>query len=140
MQPANQGMRPEGLAIALRRRSPWEAMDLGFTMLRRWWKPVYVAHAVVFVPLNLALLKGCSIVGVFYGAFRSAEPARYAELRDELVGWLGEGRIRPTITTRLPLECAALALQLVGSRRAIGKILLTTALGRAHIATGEHTT
>ena len=66
MQPANQGMRPEGLAIALRRRSPWEAMDLGFTMLRRWWKPVYAAHAVVFVPLNLALILACWASGMLW--------------------------------------------------------------------------
>jgi hypothetical protein len=59
-------MRPEGLAIALRRRSPWEAMDLGFTMLRRWWKPVYAAHAVVFVPLNLAIILACWSAGMLW--------------------------------------------------------------------------
>ena len=107
------------------------------------WKGRYLVigftAGIPKIPLNLALLKGCSIVGVFYGAFRSAEPARYAELRDELVGWLAQGRIRPTITMRLPLECAVEALQLVGSRRAIGKILLTTALGRAQSFTDTTT-
>jgi len=47
------------LAITLRRRSPWEAMDLGFTMLRRWWRTVYAAHALVFVPLALAVTAVC---------------------------------------------------------------------------------
>jgi NADPH:quinone reductase len=82
------------------------------------------------LPLNLPLLKGCSIVGVFYGAFARKFPQRYAQLRSELVGWLAEGRIRPAITARYPLEQAAEALRVVAAREAIGKIVLTTALGR----------
>lgn len=83
------------------------------------------------LPLNLPLLKGCSIVGVFYGAFAKAEPQRYAVLREELVGWLAQGRIQPAITARFPLELAAQALRIVADRKAVGKIMLTTALGRA---------
>ncbi|TFZ02718.1 NADPH:quinone oxidoreductase family protein [Ramlibacter henchirensis] len=82
------------------------------------------------LPLNLPLLKGCSIVGVFYGAFARAEPQRYAQLRQELVGWLAQGRIRPAITARYPLEQAVDALKVVAARKAIGKIVLTTRLGR----------
>jgi hypothetical protein len=41
-------------------------MDLGFTMLRRWWKPVYAAHAMVFVPLNLAVILVCWASGVLW--------------------------------------------------------------------------
>lgn len=52
-------MQPADIAITLRRRSPWEAMDLGFTMLRRWWRPVYAAHALIFVPLIGALIAAC---------------------------------------------------------------------------------
>jgi hypothetical protein len=44
-------MRVESTAIALRRREPWEAIDLGFAMLRHWWRPVYAAWAVTFVPV-----------------------------------------------------------------------------------------
>jgi NADPH2:quinone reductase len=82
------------------------------------------------LPLNLPLLKGCSIVGVFYGAFAKADPQRYGHLRAELAGWLAEGRIRPAITARYPLEQAVEALRLVADRKAVGKIVLTTALGR----------
>ncbi len=77
------------------------------------------------LPLNLALLKGCSIVGVFYGAFARAEPQRYAALREQLVGWLAEGRVKPAITARYPLERAAEALRIVADRKALGKIVLT---------------
>ena len=47
-------MRPEGLAIALRRRSPWEAMDLGFTMLQHWWREVYAPFVLVATPIMAA--------------------------------------------------------------------------------------
>lgn len=80
--------------------------------------------------LNLVMLKGCSIVGVFYGGFAQAEPVRYQAFMDELVGWLAQGRIRPAITERYPLEQAAQALRVVADRKATGKIMLSTALGR----------
>ena len=80
--------------------------------------------------LNLVLLKGCSIVGVFYGGFAQAEPVRYQAFMNELVGWLAQGRIHPAITERYPLEQAAQALRLVADRKATGKIMLSTALGR----------
>jgi hypothetical protein len=59
-------VQPASLAINLRRRSPWEAMDLGFTMLRRWWRPVYAAHALVFLPLNALVLLACWASGVLW--------------------------------------------------------------------------
>lgn len=83
------------------------------------------------LPLNLTLLKGCAVVGVFYGAFRRNEPERSQELMDELVRWLAQGRIRPAITERRPLEEAAAALRQVADRKVRGKIVLTTAAGRA---------
>ena len=49
-------MQPADLAVALRRRSPWEATDLGLAMLQRWWRPVYAAHALVVAPVALALV------------------------------------------------------------------------------------
>ncbi len=52
-------MQPADIAITLRRRVPWEAMDLGFIMLRRWWRPVYAAHALVFWPLAGAAIAAC---------------------------------------------------------------------------------
>jgi NADPH2:quinone reductase len=83
--------------------------------------------------LNLTLLKGCSIVGVFYGRFRDEQPARAAELMNELTGWLAAGRIKPAVTQRRPLEEGAAALDDVAQRRVLGKIVLTTALGRAGV-------
>jgi NADPH:quinone reductase-like Zn-dependent oxidoreductase len=59
------------------------------------------------------------------------EPARHRVLMDELLGWLGSGRIRPAVTAHYPLEQATLALRELADRRATGKIVITTALGRA---------
>ena len=50
-------MQAADIAIGLRRRSPWEAMDLGLTMLQRWWRRVYVPHLLFAVPL-MALALG----------------------------------------------------------------------------------
>jgi NADPH2:quinone reductase len=98
----------------------------------------FTAGEIPRPPLNLALLKGCSIVGVFYGAFAKAEPGRYETFMQELIGLLADGRIRPAITARYPLEQAAEALRVVADRRATGKIILTTALGRSSQGTPDH--
>jgi len=49
-------MQAADIAIGLRRRSPWEAMDLGLTMLQRWWRHVYVPHLLFALPLMAAAL------------------------------------------------------------------------------------
>jgi len=49
-------MQAADLAITLRRRSPWEAMDLGLSMLQRWWRAVYVPHLIVALPIMAAAI------------------------------------------------------------------------------------
>jgi NADPH2:quinone reductase len=82
------------------------------------------------LPFNLALLKGCALIGVFYGAFQDKEPQRFRELMDELTHWLADGRIKPRITVRYPLEQAAQALIDLKERRATGKLIIFTERGR----------
>jgi NADPH2:quinone reductase len=77
------------------------------------------------IPLNLALLKGCSIVGVFWGAFTRREPQRFAESVSQLRQWYREGRIKPHIDRTLPLERASEALALLAARKVTGKLVLT---------------
>ena len=76
------------------------------------------------IALNLALLKGISIVGVFWGSFRQKEPSRSTALLDELMAWFRQGKIRPYITSRLPLEEAARALAHLMQRKGTGKTVL----------------
>ena len=85
----------------------------------------FAAGEIPRIPLNLALLKGCAIVGVFWGDFARREPERLAESVGRLTRWFGEGRIRPHISATFPLERAAEALALLAARRVSGKIVLT---------------
>lgn len=77
------------------------------------------------LPLNLALLKGASIVGVFWGEFAKREPQRNAQAFEELVHWLREGRLRPHISARYRLEDTPRALADMAQRRVTGKIVIT---------------
>lgn len=77
------------------------------------------------LPLNLTLLKSCDIVGVFWGAFTMRDPARHADHVAELLDWYTEGRIRPRVTARFPLEKAGEALTLVETRQVQGKAVIT---------------
>ena len=78
------------------------------------------------IPLNLALLKSCSIVGVFWGAFTEREPNRNQENLQELLKWLTEGKLKPHISATYPLERAAEALNAMMNRTVKGKVVLLT--------------
>ncbi|WP_439588948.1 NADPH:quinone oxidoreductase family protein [Hydrogenophaga sp.] len=90
----------------------------------------FASGTIAQPPLNLALLKGCDIVGVFFGAFMEREPQRHALLLQELLEMVAQGRLQPAITQRLPLEQAAMALRQLADRQALGKTVLTTSRGR----------
>ena len=86
----------------------------------------FAAGDIPKIPLNLTLLKGCSIVGVFWGEFTRREPDRFAEAMRQLGRWFAEGRIRPHVSETFPLERAAEALTMMANRRVTGKVVLTT--------------
>ncbi len=75
-------------------------------------------------PLNLVLLKGCDVRGVFWGSAIAHRPAVLASGLRELATWFGEGRLRPHISARYPLEGAAQAIQDMMDRKAIGKLVV----------------
>ena len=89
----------------------------------------FASGPIPSIPLNLALLKSCQIVGVFWGAFTAREPKANAANLDELMELYKKGSIRPHISARYPLEQAADALNLMASRQVKGKVILTTGLG-----------
>ena len=76
------------------------------------------------IPLNLTLLKGCSIVGVFWGEFTRRSPDTNALNVRELFAWLAAGRVKPLISGRYPLARGVEALQQVLGRHATGKIVV----------------
>lgn len=77
------------------------------------------------VKANLVLLKGCSVVGVFWGAFTAREPETSARNFAELFRLYEEGKIRPMISHRFPLEKASDALRAIIDRKVVGKVILT---------------
>ncbi|HEX6476516.1 MAG TPA: NADPH:quinone oxidoreductase family protein [Acidimicrobiales bacterium] len=89
----------------------------------------FAAGDIPRIPLNLALLKGCSIVGVFWGAFTGREPERHRTNVAELVRWWQEGRLRPYVSATYPLERAGEAIRELADRRAKGKVVVTTGDG-----------
>jgi NADPH2:quinone reductase len=76
------------------------------------------------IPLNLPLLKGASIVGVFWGEFAKREAAHNIAAMHELMTWLGEGKIRPHISGRYALADTPQALNDMASRKVTGKIVI----------------
>lgn len=84
----------------------------------------FAAGDIPRIPLNLTLLKGCSIVGVFWGSFVRAEPALSDANLAQLVTWFSEGRLKSHISATYPLARAADVLSEVMQRRVKGKIVL----------------
>ena len=78
------------------------------------------------IPLNLVLLKGCQIVGVFWGSFAMREPAKNRAHAAQLFAWIGEGKLRPHIDAVVPFSEAASALQRLERREVMGKVVLST--------------
>jgi NADPH2:quinone reductase len=85
----------------------------------------FAAGDIPKIPLNLTLLKGCAIVGVFWGEFTRREPARFAEAMQRLDRWYAEGKLKPHVSETFPLERAADALTLMANRQVKGKVVLT---------------
>jgi len=76
------------------------------------------------LPLNLALLKGASIMGVFWGEFAKREPANNAACLMQLAAWYMEGKIKPLIEHKLPMSQLKEAFALMGARQVRGKVVL----------------
>jgi NADPH2:quinone reductase len=77
------------------------------------------------IPLNLALLKGCQIVGVFWGSFADREPAENRQNGKEMFEMYAAKKIRPYVSAHYPLEQAGTAISDLAERRARGKIVVT---------------
>ena len=75
-------------------------------------------------PINLALVKGSSLVGVFWGSFVQKEPAVYAENMKELFAWYMEGKVKPLVEKTFALDEVVNALEHIHGRKAIGKVVL----------------
>ena len=76
------------------------------------------------LPLNLPLLKGASLVGVFWGEFARREPQANAAMMGELAQWYGQGKIKPVLDRTMPMNELKAAYTLMGSRSVMGKLVM----------------
>lgn len=84
----------------------------------------FASGTIPKIPLNLTLLKGCDIRGVFWGAFAEKEPQANAANNAQLLQWTAAGQIRNEADEIVPLDQAADAIARIGARQAKGKILV----------------
>lgn len=84
----------------------------------------FAAGDIPRIPLNLVLLKGCSLIGVFFGQFAEREPERCRAHIERLLEWCREGRLKPHIDRIYRLEETAEALRALEDRKVKGKIIV----------------
>jgi NADPH2:quinone reductase len=87
----------------------------------------FAGGGIPALPWNLALLKGASVVGVFWGDFVKREPQASAAALMQLAQWYAQGLIKPVIDQRLPMTELKTAYARMGSRQVRGKLLLVNA-------------
>jgi len=77
------------------------------------------------IPLNLVLLKGCQIMGVFWGSFAMREPEKNRAHAEQIFAWVAAGKLTPAIDAVLPFDRAGAALGRLDRREVKGKLVLT---------------
>ena len=76
------------------------------------------------LPANLMLLKGASMVGVFWGDHVRRDPKANAAAMREMMGWVAEGKLKPLVSARYSLADTAKAFEALAARQATGKIVI----------------
>ena len=87
----------------------------------------FAAGPIPSLPFNLTLLKGASVVGVFWGGFAKQEPKANAAMMAELAGWYAQGKIKPVIDRTMPMADLKAAYAYMGSRGVKGKLVMVIA-------------
>jgi NADPH2:quinone reductase len=84
----------------------------------------FAAGEIPRIPLNLPLLKGFDVVGVYWGSLVARDPARHNANMEDLKRWCVEGQLRPHVSATFPLERAGEAIRQLADRRATGKLVV----------------
>jgi NADPH2:quinone reductase len=85
----------------------------------------FAAGEIPRVPLNLTLLKGCDVLGVFWGASTARDPKKAQDSLQEIVKWISEGRLHPHVSAKFPLAEGGKAIRMLMDRKAQGKVVVT---------------
>lgn len=86
----------------------------------------FAAGDIPKLPFNLVLLKGCQVVGVFWGSFAARDVEANRKHIEDLIAWQKEGKIAPVVSMTVPLAEAHKALEALQKREVVGKAVLTT--------------
>ncbi|XYJ11951.1 NADPH:quinone oxidoreductase family protein [Telluria sp. B2] len=84
----------------------------------------FAAGDIPKLPWNLMLLKGASVVGVFWGEFAKREPKANLAAMREMLGWMAEGKLKPLVSKRYALGDTAQALNDMAERKVTGKVVI----------------
>ena len=84
----------------------------------------FAAGEIPKLPLNLVLLKGCDVMGVYWGAWTTREPAGHRANTEQLMRWCLEGKLSSHVHAVYPLSEAATALKAIAARQVMGKVVL----------------
>ncbi len=85
----------------------------------------FAAGNIPKIPLNLALLKGCQIVGVFWGAATARDPKNAQDSLNAIMDMISKGKIHPHVSARFPLARANESIRMLMDRKALGKVVVT---------------
>lgn len=84
----------------------------------------FASGSIPQLAANLVLLKGAAVVGVFWGAFAQRQPEDNAANFRQLFAWHAEGKLKPLVSQTYPLAEAGAAIEQLGQRRAVGKLVV----------------
>lgn len=84
----------------------------------------FASGTIPSLPANLPLLKGASLVGVFWGSFAQRQPQDNLANFQQLFEWYAEGKLKPLVSQVFPLEKTAEAINALGQRKAVGKVVV----------------
>ncbi|MDF9754085.1 NADPH2:quinone reductase [Pseudomonas sp. TE6288] len=85
----------------------------------------FASGTIPQLPVNLALLKGAAVVGVFWGAFAQRQPEDNAANFRQLFAWHAEGKLKPLVSQTYPLAEGGAAIERLAQRQAAGKLVVT---------------
>jgi NADPH2:quinone reductase len=85
----------------------------------------FASGTIPQLPVNLTLLKNCSVVGVYWGGYMANDPSVILDSLKVLLGWASEGKVKPHVSQTYPLEQAGEAIWALARRQAMGKVVVT---------------
>ena len=84
----------------------------------------FASGTIPSLPANLPLLKGAAVIGVFWGAFAQRQPQDNVANFQQLFAWYAQGKLKPLVSQIFPLEETAAAINTLGARKAVGKLVI----------------